>query len=348
MIAMALICEPELLIADEPTTALDVTVQAQILELLRSLQREIGMAVIFVTHDLGVGRRHVRPRRRDVRGTGGGGGEVARALRPPAAPVHRRAARGHAPASPARRALTSIPGVGPAARRDAGGCRFHPRCPYAVARVHDAPGRAACAAGACVTPTRCIRGRRRSRGRASTMTAPCRRRRAGSTKHFPIRRGMLRRTRYVRAVDGVDLAVWPGRPSAWWASRARGSRRSAACSLGCSIDAGDFTSTARRHPGSRHAAAATPPRMQMVFQDPYSSFDPLATVVDSVAEPLRGRPRSGAKRSATGVAELSNSSGSGPDHRGATRTSSRAVSSSASPSPVRSRSTRSSSCATSR
>jgi oligopeptide transport system ATP-binding protein len=54
MIAMALITKPELLIADEPTTALDVTVQAQILELIKKLQREIGMAVIFITHDLGV------------------------------------------------------------------------------------------------------------------------------------------------------------------------------------------------------------------------------------------------------------------------------------------------------
>jgi oligopeptide transport system ATP-binding protein len=54
MIAMALITKPELLIADEPTTALDVTVQAQILELIKKMQRELGMAVIFVTHDLGV------------------------------------------------------------------------------------------------------------------------------------------------------------------------------------------------------------------------------------------------------------------------------------------------------
>ena len=54
MIAMALITKPELLIADEPTTALDVTVQAQILELIQAMQREIGMAVIFITHDLGV------------------------------------------------------------------------------------------------------------------------------------------------------------------------------------------------------------------------------------------------------------------------------------------------------
>ena len=54
MIAMALACEPELLIADEPTTALDVTIQAQILELLARLRSEVGMAMILITHDLGV------------------------------------------------------------------------------------------------------------------------------------------------------------------------------------------------------------------------------------------------------------------------------------------------------
>ncbi len=54
MIAMALACEPELLIADEPTTALDVTIQAQILDLLTSFSEEIGMALIMITHDLGV------------------------------------------------------------------------------------------------------------------------------------------------------------------------------------------------------------------------------------------------------------------------------------------------------
>ena len=54
MIAMALSCEPDILIADEPTTALDVTIQAQILELMQDLQKQLGMAIIMVTHDLGV------------------------------------------------------------------------------------------------------------------------------------------------------------------------------------------------------------------------------------------------------------------------------------------------------
>ena len=68
MIAMALACEPELLIADEPTTALDVTIQAQILDLMRTLQKETGTAIILITHDLGVVAEMCRPGGGDVRG----------------------------------------------------------------------------------------------------------------------------------------------------------------------------------------------------------------------------------------------------------------------------------------
>src|SRR2546422_7440483 len=103
MIAMALVCHPKLLIADEPTTALDVTIQAQILELLDRLQRDLGMAVMLITHDLGVVA--------GAAGPGGGGcarGGVGEApargvfLRPPhpptqgaMAPVPRVATRAH-------------------------------------------------------------------------------------------------------------------------------------------------------------------------------------------------------------------------------------------------------------
>jgi oligopeptide/dipeptide ABC transporter ATP-binding protein len=131
MIAMALVCHPQILIADEPTTALDVTIQAQILELLERLQRELGMAVLLITHDLGV-----------VAGTTDRvvvmyAGQVVET-----APTRELFARPQHPYTEGlmesiprldrpRARLHSIPGSVPAATAWPAGCRFHPRCPYA-------------------------------------------------------------------------------------------------------------------------------------------------------------------------------------------------------------------------
>ncbi len=131
MIAMALVCHPKVLIADEPTTALDVTIQAQILELLDRLQAELGMAVLLITHDLGV-----------VAGTADRvlvmyAGQVVesasttalfeRPLHPYTEGLMASVPRIDAP----RERLQSIPGQVPAATAWPAGCRFHPRCPYA-------------------------------------------------------------------------------------------------------------------------------------------------------------------------------------------------------------------------
>ena len=89
MIAMALACKPDLLIADEPTTALDVTVQAQILDLLRELQQQTGMAIILITHDLGIVAEMAERGRGDVRGPRGGARAGCRNLRRPAASLTR-------------------------------------------------------------------------------------------------------------------------------------------------------------------------------------------------------------------------------------------------------------------
>jgi oligopeptide transport system ATP-binding protein len=131
MIAMALITKPELLIADEPTTALDVTVQAQILDLVKKMQRELGMAVIWITHDLGVVAGFCR--RVQVMYAGR---IVERAateeLFAHTAHPYTRALQKSIPAlQPKGAALYTIPGMPPDLSRPIEGCPFVPRCEFA-------------------------------------------------------------------------------------------------------------------------------------------------------------------------------------------------------------------------
>ncbi len=135
MIAMALVCHPKLLIADEPTTALDVTIQAQILELLDRLQAELGMAVMLITHDLGLvagsADRVVVMYAGQVVEQAPTAELFAHPLHPYTEGLLASVPRLDAPAARARGRLPSIPGQVPAATAWPDGCRFHPRCPYA-------------------------------------------------------------------------------------------------------------------------------------------------------------------------------------------------------------------------
>ena len=141
MIAMALACEPRLLIADEPTTALDVTIQAQILDLLRTLQRETGTAVILITHDLGV----VAEVADDVVVMYAGRvveqAPVATLFEAPQHP-YTVGLLGSIPRLDAQRSrLSSIEGQVPSPLRRSSGCSFAERCPFADARCRaEAPG----------------------------------------------------------------------------------------------------------------------------------------------------------------------------------------------------------------
>ena len=135
MIAMALSCHPRLLIADEPTTALDVTIQAQILDLLAALQQRLGMALILVTHDLGIVAE-----RADEVAIMYAGRIVERApvqaiFRRPLHPYTRGLMRSipKVGAEKARR-LEAIPGIVPDLLRLPSGCHFRDRCPKAIAR----------------------------------------------------------------------------------------------------------------------------------------------------------------------------------------------------------------------
>ena len=132
MIAMALACDPALLIADEPTTALDVTIQAQVLELLSSLQERLGMGVLFITHDLGVvadicDRLAVMYAGQVVE-TGG----VREVFRRPAHP-YTDALMGSVPGEQRVGRLEAIPGAVPPPEAMPDGCRFHPRCRHCEA-----------------------------------------------------------------------------------------------------------------------------------------------------------------------------------------------------------------------
>jgi peptide/nickel transport system ATP-binding protein len=138
MIAIALACRPKLLIADEPTTALDVTVQAQILALLDDLKRETGTAVILITHDLGVVADHADD---VVVMYAGRVAEQAQAAALFARPEHPYTIGllGAAPAAGMRgERLASIEGTVPDLRAPPPGCRFAPRCPFAIARCAEA------------------------------------------------------------------------------------------------------------------------------------------------------------------------------------------------------------------
>jgi oligopeptide/dipeptide ABC transporter ATP-binding protein len=139
MIAMALACRPAVLIADEPTTALDVTIQAQILELLRQLQGDLKMAVLLITHDLGVvaetaSRVAVMYAGQVVEYCG-----VRAAFRQPLHPYTAGLQASLPKLGDVRARLRVIRGSVPNPAHFPGGCRFHPRCPIAIGRCLEEP-----------------------------------------------------------------------------------------------------------------------------------------------------------------------------------------------------------------
>ncbi|MFE7707026.1 ABC transporter ATP-binding protein [Streptomyces sp. NPDC057486] len=156
MIAMALSCGPQLLIADEPTTALDVTTQAQILDLLRGLQEETGMAVMLITHDLGVAAQMADRVAVMYLGTVVEEGRVEDVFRAPRHPYTRALLRSVPKlGSGSRERLRPVRGMVPHSYRRPSGCPFHPRCDEFMAgrcdvtvpvplRDHGRPGAVSC------------------------------------------------------------------------------------------------------------------------------------------------------------------------------------------------------------
>jgi peptide/nickel transport system ATP-binding protein len=132
MIAMALVCEPKLLIADEPTTALDVTVQAQIVDLLLELSKRTGVALLFITHNLGLVAESCRRMVTMYAGQVVEGGPVDDILTKPLHPYTSGLLRSLPRLSERKTTLPSIPGRVPPPDEMPTGCRFAPRCGHAA------------------------------------------------------------------------------------------------------------------------------------------------------------------------------------------------------------------------
>jgi peptide/nickel transport system ATP-binding protein len=302
MIAMAMICRPKLLIADEPTTALDVTIQAQILELLLRIRAELGTAILLITHDLGV-----------VAGTAdrvmvmyaGQAHEVATVdeLFQRSRGPYTWGLLGSVPPISGRtiERLTPIPGAPPSMVDPDDACRFASRCQFAVERCQSSlPQLVEVGDGHLV---RCARvgdpqmpqrpppplhepvealSSDAAEGAALLAVESARVQYAG-------RKRLLQRQISVRAVDGVSVSMAPGETVGLVGESGCGKSTLARLVVRL-IDASEGS---LHFDGSavgdkrRRALQDYRQQVQMVFQDPYSSLNPRMTVGEILAEPLR-------------------------------------------------------------
>ena len=299
MIAAALAVDPEVLIADEPTTALDVTIQAQILDLLAKLQAERGMALLLITHDLGIVAKMAQ---RVAVMYAGEIVEVAvrdEFLRAPQHPYSQKLFESLP--SPGRRAgeLAVIRGQVPALTGGFRGCRFAERCDLAFERCREEAPRLLELGGG--RRARChLREAGLAPPRQAELSSGIERPEAkpqrtlldvdGLKVHFQIRRGIFRRAvGYVRAVDGVSFALHEGRTLALVGESGCGKTTAGKALLQLITP----TSGSVRYEGqelvglSRLAMRARRAAMQIIFQDPYASLNPRLRVAEILLEGMR-------------------------------------------------------------
>ena len=295
MIALALACEPRLLIADEPTTALDVTIQAQILELLRELRDRLSMGVLLITHDLGVIAGHADRILVMYAGRIVESGPTKELFANPRHP-YTEALLGAIPRLDTDRheELRAIPGLPPDLADPPSGCRFAPRCAFASARCRTedpalttAPGDQAYA---------CFHPRPAQRPVVITAARPANEDTvAGAAatllelsdvhKEYSLPGGGWRRGRSLKAVSGVSLTVSAGETFALVGESGCGKSTTGRLIVGLDEpNAGTISFDGEQLGGRR--PRVRPRDIQLVFQDPSASLDPRMTVGASLMEPL--------------------------------------------------------------
>jgi peptide/nickel transport system ATP-binding protein len=299
MIAIALTCEPKILLADEPTTALDVTIQAQILALLDDLRDRLGMATLLVTHDMGVvagrtSRINVMYAGRIVETASTE--ELFADMRHP----YTQALLASIPRleSDNTKALISIPGIPPDLTNPPAGCRFAARCPFATdkCRAEEPPlsGKDPRHLFACWHP---VEGPIKS---TPQIVKPQVLRAASTNGHlleitnavreYPVKAGLLQRTvNTVKAVSDVTLHLDAGETLGLVGESGCGKTTLGKMIVGVEKPDGGTITLEGDEVFKLHAAKLRKARrdLQMMFQDPYGSLDPRMRVNAILKEPLQ-------------------------------------------------------------
>jgi len=318
MIAMAVAGNPSLVIADEPTTALDVMVQAQVLGLLRSLRDEIGCSVLMITHDLGVAAQVADRVAVMYAGRLAELGPAAAVLQSAAHPYSLALTRARLSVSAERgRALATLPGEVPDPADPPPGCPFEPRCALAISEcVTSLPDLVLVDEGhfsACIrSPAEVTAAAQATPAGADlTTSGPPGDRAAVAvrdlTKTFRVSTG--RRRAQLTALGGVDLDVAEGESVAIVGES--GSGKTTLLRIIAGLE----------HADSGHVALGPGARPQMVFQDAGASLTPWLSVGTLISERLRGAGSDGAASEESGAeragAERASAEGAGDERVGA-------------------------------
>jgi peptide/nickel transport system ATP-binding protein len=307
MIAMTLATEPDFLVADEPTTALDVTIQKQILDLLRDLQREHGMGLLLITHDLAVVSGMAQ---RVALMYAGQIIEVATAdefFRAPKHPYAQALLRALPDADRRGEPLTAIAGTVPALTQAFAGCRFAPRCARAMAHCANTPPTLD-----ALSPTRSVRCLLYARGGVvapSVRAEPVEALRQAQGERsrteqalllevknlrvrFPIRKGLLQRTAgYFDAVAGVSFHIRAGSTLALVGESGCGKTTTGKAIVQllrtqATIDGQALLQGRNLFELDAQALTAARRDIQIIFQDPYASLNPRMRVFELLEEGL--------------------------------------------------------------